>query len=156
MDNLYLVYILKRHYLGKNIVNQDLDDIRAYIVFDYAVASIINEKVKILSGPLKDEEIVRDIFYDDEDYFVVIKNKLINYPIDEALKLLNRKRSKKLENVSETYYMVMYGKFMKVLNPRVISIIKEEIFKNIKRKPEKIVSFTEVKASKTYIKSKKA
>ena len=156
MENLYLVYILKRHYLGKNITNQDLDDIRAYIVFDYAIASILNEKVKILSGPLKDSEIVRDIYYHDEDYFVVIKNKLINYPIDEALKLLNRKRSKKLEQVSENYYMVMYGKFMKVLNPRVISIIKEEIFKNIKRKPEKIVSFTEVKASKTYIKSKKA
>ena len=104
MENLYLVYILKRHYLGKNISNQDLDDVRAYIVFDYGLASIINEKVKILSGPLKDEEIVRDIYYDDEDYFVVIKNKLINYPKEEALKLLNRKRSQKLENTRENYY----------------------------------------------------
>ena len=141
MNNLYLVYILKRHYL-ENIVNEsDLEDIRVYTICDYTIGELKNENFYILTGNFKNQEIIRQEYYYDEDYFIIIDKKISK---QEEINNLTKLRYQKLYKLQSNYYMTMYNVFSKVEDIDAIKYINDTLKRKIKKENRKVISFGEI------------
>ena len=141
MNNLYYVYIIKRDYLENKLNEYDLEDIRVYTVFDYAIAELKDENFYILSGNLKNKEIIRQEYYDDEDYFIIIDKKINK---KEDIKKLSNLRYQKLYKLQGNYYMIMYNIFSKVEDSDAIKYINDTLKRKIRKDNRKVVSFSEI------------
>ncbi len=141
MNNLYYVYIIKRDYLENKLNEYDLEDIRVYTVFDYAIAELKDENFYILSGNLKNKEIIRQEYYDDEDYFIIIDKKINK---KEDIKKLSNLRYQKLYKLQGNYYMIMYNIFSKVEDNDAIKYINDTLKRKIRKDNRKVVSFSEI------------
>ena len=128
MNNLYFVYIMKRNYLETESKELDLEDIRVYTIFDYALAFLKDENFYILSGNLKDNEIIRKEYYYDEDYFIIIDKKINK---KEEIRKLKKLRTRKLYKLQGNYYMFMYNTFSKVEDIEAINYIRNTLKRRI-------------------------
>ena len=143
MDNLYSVYLLKRHYLmplNSLNIDSDLDDYRVYTVVDYTIASLENENFKILEGLYEGDLVILSDYYYDEEYLVLIDKKITN---QRDLERERNKRSKNLYNFLGKYYMKIDKLFFIVKDLEAIATINSILLKQVKKSSDKVISLTE-------------
>ncbi len=143
MDNLYSVYLLKRHYLmplNSLNIDSDLDDYRVYTVVDYTIASLENENFKILEGLYEGDLVILSDYYYDEEYLVLIDKKITN---QRDLESERNKRSKNLYNFLGKYYMKIDKLFFIVKDLEAIATINSILLKQVKKSSDKVISLTE-------------
>ncbi len=143
MNNLYYIYLLKRHYLlPLNSLNEDsdLDDYRVYTVYDYVLAVEDIESFKVLEGPYKETVAVKGEYYYDEEYLAFADKEVVS---QEDLETLRENRNQKLFKYLGKYYMKAYGLFFIVKDEEAIANIQELLSARAKKSKEKVLNFSD-------------